>query len=148
VRVQDGQMSAGKKMSVQLHSASPVVDTSEDNSEVLEFFRTKLLEERTDIMNRSSSAVVSGEMQVSRLGDECDLASAEATVAESARFMERKAHLLNKIERALKRIDEGTYLICESCDDDLSIPRLKARPVASLCIACKEEQESLEKAFA
>jgi DnaK suppressor protein len=113
-----------------------------------EHFRSILLKEREEILNRASFAVSSGEMVVDKLGDEGDLASAESSVAERARLMERRAHLLQKIEYALARLDEGTYFECEGCEEPLSQSRLLARPVASLCISCKEEQESRENHFA
>ena len=53
--------------------------------------------------------------------------------------------LLHKVERALQRIDKGTYGVCESCGEDISEPRLKARPVTTLCIECKTRQENEER---
>ena len=52
---------------------------------------------------------------------------------------------LEQIDRALEKIKKGTYGICEDCGEDISIERLKARPVTSLCIGCKTKRESLEK---
>ena len=52
--------------------------------------------------------------------------------------------LIRKIQAALTRIDDGTYGICEDCGDDISVPRLKARPVTRLCINCKAKQEEDE----
>ena len=79
--------------------------------------------------------------------------------AESAEFllfpvqmmqMSFHRHLLKpvlsvrKIQAAIQRLDEGTYGICEDCGEDISIPRLKARPVTKLCINCKARQEEGE----
>ena len=52
--------------------------------------------------------------------------------------------LIRKIQAAIQRLDEGTYGICEDCGEDISIPRLKARPVTKLCINCKARQEEGE----
>jgi DnaK suppressor protein len=47
----------------------------------------------------------------------------------------------------LARIEDGTFGICERCEDEISLKRLEARPVTTLCIRCKEEQEKKEKSF-
>jgi DnaK suppressor protein len=60
-------------------------------------------------------------------------------------MVERDKKLVLKIRKALCKIDDGTYGICEECGDDIDINRLKLRPVAGLCITCKRRQEKLEK---
>jgi DnaK suppressor protein len=52
--------------------------------------------------------------------------------------------LLQKIESALAKIEAGTYGTCLSCGEDIGLARLQARPVATLCIDCKAQQEKLE----
>ena len=59
----------------------------------------------------------------------------------------REKFLLHKIDYAIKKFDDDTYGECEYCGEDINIKRLKARPVAQLCIDCKTEQESSEKKF-
>ena len=61
----------------------------------------------------------------------------------SIRIRERK--LLKKIEEAVEQIDSGTYGICEICGQEISLKRLEARPVTTMCIDCKTEQEEEEK---
>ena len=51
-----------------------------------------------------------------------------------------------KISQALTRIEEGTYGICEVCGGEISIKRLKARPVTTYCIGCKNKMEAMERA--
>lgn len=53
--------------------------------------------------------------------------------------------LLNDIDSALKKIEDGTYGQCEVCDSKISVQRLKAMPYARLCIKCKEEEEKKER---
>jgi DnaK suppressor protein len=53
--------------------------------------------------------------------------------------------LINKITEALERIDSGTFGICEVCEEEIGEARLRARPVTTLCIDCKMEQERQEK---
>ena len=54
-------------------------------------------------------------------------------------------HLEDK--KALDRIEDGSFGICESCGEDISIERIKARPVTTQCIECKTKQEAMEKAL-
>lgn len=53
--------------------------------------------------------------------------------------------ILNRVEAALRRIDEGTYGTCENCSKPISLKRLKAVPYAELCIKCKEDEEKKSK---
>jgi len=81
------------------------------------------------------------------LPDEIDLASSEYQQSMVFRLRDREKYLLEKIERALERINDGTFGVCEQCDEEISVKRLEARPVTTLCIRCKEEQEKEEKSF-
>lgn len=77
--------------------------------------------------------------------DVSDQASAEADQNFSMRIKEREQKLLKKIDEALDRMDKQIYGICERCEEDIPYERLKARPVTTLCIACKTLQEQEEK---
>jgi DnaK suppressor protein len=79
------------------------------------------------------------------LPDEIDLASSEYQQSMIFRLRDREKYLLETSDRALERITDGSFGICEQCDDEISIKRLEARPVTTLCIRCKEEQEKEEK---
>ncbi len=81
------------------------------------------------------------------LPDEIDLASSEYAQSMIFRLRDREKFLLKKIERALMRIKDGTFGVCERCDEPISSKRLEARPVTTLCIRCKEEQEKKEKSY-
>ena len=81
------------------------------------------------------------------LPDEMDLASSEYTQALTFRLRGREKVLLKKIDEALARLDRGEYGICEECDGDIAEKRLLARPVTTLCIACKEDQEKAERTY-
>jgi DnaK suppressor protein len=63
------------------------------------------------------------------------------------RIRDREHKLIKKIKKALERIDNGTFGICETCGEEISVKRLKARPVTSQCIECKSKEEALEKAL-
>lgn len=77
--------------------------------------------------------------------DEIDNASSESGLAFIGRLRERERALITKIDRALEKIEEGTYGTCVSCGEDIGVARLQARAVADLCIDCKSEQERLER---
>lgn len=74
-----------------------------------------------------------------------DQASAEADQNFTLRLREREQKLLKKIEAALERISTSTFGICEICEEEISMARLMARPVTTLCIECKTKQEEEEK---
>lgn len=76
--------------------------------------------------------------------DPADRASAESDRSFTLRLRDRERRLIRKIQAAIQRIEDGTYGICEDCGEDISIARLKARPVTKLCINCKSRQEEGE----
>ena len=77
--------------------------------------------------------------------DVSDQASAEVDQNFSMRIKEREQKLLKKIDEALDRLNKSIYGICERCEEEIPYQRLKARPVTTLCIACKTLQEQEEK---
>ena len=79
------------------------------------------------------------------LPDVSDQASAEAEQNFSMRIREREQRMAKKIDEALDRMDQNTYGICERCEEEIPYPRLKARPVTTLCINCKTLEEQEEK---
>jgi DnaK suppressor protein len=78
--------------------------------------------------------------------DVSDQASAEAEQNFTLRIREREQRLIKKIDEALERMDQDIYGICERCEEEIPYPRLKARPVTTLCINCKTLEEQEEKA--
>ena len=70
--------------------------------------------------------------------------SSESGLAFVGRLRERERMLIQKIDAALAKIDAGTFGTCISCGEDIRIKRLRARPVADLCIDCKSQQEKRE----
>lgn len=77
--------------------------------------------------------------------DENDRASKEASFSLELRERERESFLVNKIRHALQRIKSKDFGYCEECSDKIGLPRLLARPVATLCFECKNLQEYKEK---
>ena len=110
----------------------------------------KILEEKRDTVLRRARETMDQDMTLdaSELPDEMDLASSEYMQSFTFRLRGRERHFLQKIEKALKKLDEGEFGICEECDEPISIKRLEARPETELCIRCKEDQERMERDFA
>ena len=77
--------------------------------------------------------------------DFIDQASMGSNTDFSFLLRERKGKLIVKIKTALEKLDEGDFGICEECGEEISEERLKARPMAALCIVCKKKQEAQER---
>ncbi|PIE65490.1 MAG: hypothetical protein CSA24_02645 [Deltaproteobacteria bacterium] len=108
-----------------------------------------LLERRNRIIRAEeehSDADRQGDKEM-RHADEVDLATAEWDRTVEQRMRGRETALLKKIDKALALVEEGTYGECDSCGNYIGFKRLTARPEATLCIECKEEQERVEKNF-
>ncbi len=105
---------------------------------ILEAEREKLLKTAQEITRNRRK------MEDDDLMDEIDLASSEMDQSLIYKLRDRERNLLKKIEKALGKIEDGTYGKCIECDEPIDIKRLEARPVAELCITCKEEQEKKE----
>ena len=80
--------------------------------------------------------------------DEMDMASAEYLHSFTFRLRGREKTFLKKINYALSKIEDGSFGICEECDEKINAKRLEARPETTMCIKCKETQEQREKALA
>lgn len=77
--------------------------------------------------------------------DPTDQASAETDLDFDIRIKSRELKLIHKIDEAIQRLHDGNFGRCEACGGNISIKRLQARPVSTLCIDCKTEQEQSEK---
>lgn len=114
------------------------------NEEQLEFFRQRLLQARAEIehdIERARAELSNGTNEA----DELDRATAEEERWLSLRISEREGKLLRKIDEALQRIEDGEYGYCEDTGDPIGIPRLLARPTATLSAEAKTRREQLEK---
>lgn len=118
------------------------------DSKNVQFFKDVLLKQRSEILNKENGFKADSFIEATAQGDEGDLAVSELSLTMTLRLQERQAQLLQKIDRALGKIEEGSFGLCEQCEEELHVNRLKARPVATLCISCKEEQENKERVFA
>ncbi len=76
--------------------------------------------------------------------DEIDQATTDIEQSMRMRLRNREMLYIKKVDEALKRIDEGSFGECDGCGEDIEMRRLEARPTATLCVSCKEDQERKE----
>ncbi|AJE04505.1 RNA polymerase-binding protein DksA [Geobacter pickeringii] len=113
--------------------------------EKLEYFRSILNEEMRSLLEDAGKTVSEMTVDSTNFPDPNDRATQESDRNFELRIRDRERKLINKIKDALERIDDGSFGTCEVCGEDISEARLKARPVTTLCIDCKMEQEQKEK---
>lgn len=103
----------------------------------------------TQRLNESEKKAQDTLMEVSdaqdKLSDRVDRASFASDVGFALKIRDRQTKLIGKITEALGRLEEGTFGICEACGEEIPLKRLMARPVTTLCIECKKEQEAEER---
>lgn len=110
----------------------------------MQAIRDRLLRQKSLLLGEAESAMnaLPDQTIFPDLGD-------QATVETDRYFMlrlrGREQRLLTKIEEAIERIEQGAYGICDICGQEIHIQRLEARPVTTMCIDCKMEQEEEEK---
>ena len=114
----------------------------------LKRFKDMLDEKRNQIIENARSTMAEDmTLDANDLPDEMDLASSEYLQSFTFRLRGREKAFLEKIDRALAKIKDGSFGTCEECGEEISVKRLEARPETSLCIKCKEDQERQEKDF-
>jgi DnaK suppressor protein len=79
------------------------------------------------------------------VGDEMDEANTEGVTAMTSKLLERDVNLLREIDRALAKMAEGTYGLCEGTGEPIGYSRLKLRPWARFSVAHQEEIERAER---
>ena len=112
----------------------------------LQKFKDQLEDMKSKIMTDVEQTLSEMTSQSGNIPDPNDRATIESDRNFELRIRDRERKLMNKVEEALVRIDDGEYGVCDSCGEDISIKRLEARPVAKFCIDCKTKQEQREKA--
>ena len=118
------------------------------NKAQLKKFKILLETKRDEIIKKAKQTLTEDMMlDSSDLPDEMDLASSEYLQSFTFRLRGREKAFLDKIQKALQKIEDGSFGVCEECGEEISIKRLEARPETSLCIKCKEDQERMEKDF-
>ncbi len=110
-----------------------------------EYFRLKLEDWKNDILKESAETLANLQEDNLREPDIADRASSETDWSVELRTRDRQRKLVNKIEAAIRRIDEGEYGYCEVSGEPISLKRLDARPIATMTIEAQEAHERAEK---
>ena len=111
----------------------------------IEFFKTLLTNQLSELLKQGDDTVSGMKDDMEHLPDPADRASFEADRNFLLRIRDRESKLIKKIKKTLKNIEDGNFGICEQCEEEIGIKRLKARPVTTLCIECKNKQEARER---
>ena len=124
----------------------PTIKEKFMNSKMKEYFRLKLVNWKKDLLKESSQTLKKLQKEEnSQKPDLTDRATEEIERSFELKTRDRERKLINKINKALKKIDDGSYGYCEETGEHIGIKRLEARPVATLSIEAQEIHEKKEK---
>lgn len=113
--------------------------------EQLEYFRQKLMKWRADLVEESQQTIDNLREEVRDVGDDAERATRETENSLELRTRDRYRKLISKIDKALKRIEEGDYGYCEETGEEIGLERLEARPIATLSFDAQERWEHRQK---
>ena len=108
-------------------------------------FKKQLESMKVDINSDVEKTLTEMTSQTGNIPDPNDRATMESDRSFERRIRGRERKLMEKVDEALARIEDGTYGICAGCGEEIAVKRLQARPVAKFCIDCKTKQEQKEK---
>ena len=117
------------------------------NPKQLEFFKNKLLVWKEELLKETNATLEKLKEDSANKPDSTDRASQESDRTLGLRTRDRARKLLSKINKALTKIDDGTYGYCEETMEPISLERLKARPIATLTLEAQENHEKSEKVY-
>ena len=111
----------------------------------LDQIKKVLTQQLSELLSRADCSLDGVGETNENLSDVLDRAAKIAERNFSHHLCSREKLLIRKIERSLQDIVNGTYGLCEHCEEDISVQRLKARPTAQYCIDCKTQLETMER---
>ena len=113
------------------------------------YFKKRLLDWKNEIIQSNSNNLYLNEVdnEISS-PDMVDQASSQTEKSVELRASNRRRKLINKIDKALNRLKDGTYGYCEETGEPIGLKRLIARPIATLSIDAQERHEKKEKIYA
>lgn len=111
----------------------------------LAYFRAKLRDWRDQLVEESRQTIDNLRDEVRDVGDEAERATRETENSLELRTRDRYRKLISKIDKALRRIEEGSYGYCDETDEEIGLERLDARPIATLSLDAQERREHLQK---
>jgi DnaK suppressor protein len=104
-----------------------------------------LIQQLSELLSRADCSLEDVGESNENLSDVLDRAAKIAERNFSHRLCSREKLLIRKIERSLQDIENGDYGLCQHCEENISVKRLKARPTARYCIDCKTQLETMER---
>ena len=146
VTMQDGRYALPTTVRIELPNGyKPTAKEEYMSPRQLEYFRRKLSKWREDLVEESRQTIESLRDEVRDVGDEAERATRETENSLELRTRDRYRKLIAKIDKALKRIEEGRYGYCEETDEEIGLERLEARPIATLSLDAQERWEHRQK---
>ena len=124
---------------------TPSNDEEYMNPVQIEYFRQKLTVWRDELVEESRETISNLQQEVRDVGDEAERATRETENSLELRTRDRYRKLINKINKALIRLEEGDYGYCDETGEEIGIQRLEARPIATLCLDAQERWEIRQK---
>jgi DnaK suppressor protein len=115
------------------------------NPNQVEYFRLKLMKWRVELVEESKQTIDNLRDEVRDVGDEAERATRETENSLELRTRDRYRKLISKIDKALRRMDDGEYGYCEETGEEIGIERLEARPIATLCLDAQERWEHRQR---
>ena len=115
------------------------------NPKQKQYFKQKLIDWKETLLKGSTETILNLKEDKEVSGDFADIASAESTKSIELRTRDRERKLINKIDEALKRIENNTYGYCEVTGKPIGLKRLEARPIATLSIEAQQMHENEEQ---
>ena len=115
------------------------------NAKMKEYFKRKLMNWKNELLKESSQTLNNLQSENEAKPDITDRASEEIDRSFELRTRDRERKLINKIDAALQRIEDGSYCYCDETGEPISIKRLEARPVATLSLEAQEMHEKAER---
>ena len=115
------------------------------NAKMKEYFKQKLLNWKKELLKESSQTLNNLQSDNEAKSDITDRASEEIDRSFELRTRDRERKLINKINAALLRIEDGSYGYCDETGEPIGLKRLEARPIATLSLEAQEMHEKAEK---
>jgi DnaK suppressor protein len=122
-------------------------DSEYMNDIQMAFFRLKLVQLKNEVLSNASETTEHLREDTVVVPDPADRATIEEEHALELRTRDRERKLLKKIEQSIQRIDSGDYGYCDETGEPIGVPRLLARPTASLSLEAQERREIKQKMF-
>ena len=143
---EDGRYALPNTVVIELpHNYRPSAKEEYMGPRQLAYFRAKLQKWREDLVEESKQTIDNLRDEVRDVGDEAERATRETENSLELRTRDRYRKLIGKIDKALKRIEEGRYGFCEETDEEIGLERLEARPIATLSLDAQERWEHRQK---